>query len=498
MKKSIYILLLLNIIICPCLYAQQITITTPNGGENWQNSNTFGIVWTDDIPEFVKIELYKGGTFHSTIINATPSNGYYIWIPNVAESGIDYKVKITSVVDASIFDFSDGDFTITKSEINITAPNGGENLQTSVEYGIVWSDNIFASVKIELFKGGVFYSTIVDTTPSNGYYIWSVDAAEAGNDYKVKITSIVSSNDFDFSDGDFTITKSEINITAPNGGENLQTSYPFGITYTDNILAPVKIELYKGGTFYSTIVDSAPSNGYYLWWVDAMEGGDDFKVKITSLASSNDFDFSDADFTITKSEITILIPNGGEVLIAGTENSIIYTDNIQGPFKIELYKGDVFYSTIVDTIPSNGFYLWAIPDTIPDGTDYKIKITSLNSVNDFDFSDNNFTIDNPNSINDILNQKPMEFVLMQNYPNPFNPATSIVFGLPVSSEIKIDLFSALGEKVDIIFSGYKEAGYHQIHYNASPLSTGIYFYRLQAASVEGQSYIETKKMIIIK
>jgi hypothetical protein len=50
---------------------------------------------------------------------------------------------------------------------------------------------------------------------------------------------------------------------------------------------------------------------------------------------------------------------------------------------------------------------------------------------------------------------------MQNYPNPFNPTTSIVFGLPVSSEVKIDLFTAVGEKVDIIFSGYKEAGYHK-------------------------------------
>ncbi len=174
----------------------------------------------------------------------------------------------------------------------------------------------------------MFYSTIVDTTPSNGFYLWSVNASESGNDYKVKVTSLNSSNDFDFSDADFSITKSVITISAPNGGENWQTSFTYGIVWSDNISGPVKIELYKGGMFYSTIVDTTPSNGFYLWSVNASESGNDYKVKVTSLNSSNDFDFSDADFSITKSDITVLIPNGGETLIAGVENSIIWSDNI--------------------------------------------------------------------------------------------------------------------------------------------------------------------------
>ncbi len=55
-----------------------------------------------------------------------------------------------------------------------------------LSYGIVWTDNIFSPVKIELYKGGTYYSTIADTTQSDGYYAWSVHAADSGSDYRVK------------------------------------------------------------------------------------------------------------------------------------------------------------------------------------------------------------------------------------------------------------------------------------------------------------------------
>ena len=382
--------------------------------------------------------------------------------------------------------------------ITITSPNGGESWKTSTDHGIVWSDDILGSIKIELYKGDIYYSTIVDNTQSDGYYLWSVNAADSGSNYKVKITDVSNNNVFDFSDNNFTIIKSQITITTPNGGESLTTSIPYGITWTDDILAPVKIELYKGGVYYSTIVDTTQSDGYYLWSVDASESGNDYRVKVTSLGSNNDYDISDADFSIAKNVITISRPNGGETLQAGTENSIVWADSIFAPVKIELYKGGLFYTTIVDTTPSNGFYLWTIDNGVGNGTDYKIKVTSLASNNDYDFSDGNFTITNPNGIEDILNQTPKTYTLMQNYPNPFNPATSIVYGLPHPGQVKVVLYNALGQQVKVIFDGYKEAGYYKLQFNASALSSGVYFYRIQADSPSGNSFVETKKMLLLK
>ncbi len=66
--------------------------------------------------------------------------------------------------------------SLSAQTITITSPNGGESWKTSTDYGIVWNDDILGSVKIELYKGDVYYSTIADTTQSDGYYLWSVTA----------------------------------------------------------------------------------------------------------------------------------------------------------------------------------------------------------------------------------------------------------------------------------------------------------------------------------
>ncbi len=87
---------------------------------------------------------------------------------------------------------------------------------------------------------------------------------------------------------------------------------------------------------------------------------------------------------------------------------------------------------------------------------------------------------------------------MQNYPNPFNPSTSIIYGLPHPGEIRIVLFNALGQQVKVIFDGYKDAGYHKLQFNASELSSGVYFYRIQAYSPSGNLFVETKKMLLLK
>ena len=91
-----------------------------------------------------------------------------------------------------------------------------------------------------------------------------------------------------------------------------------------------------------------------------------------------------------------------------------------------------------------------------------------------------------------------EFILYQNYPNPFNPQTNITFTLNTSSEVTIEVFNTLGEKVNEIFNGYSYAGTHTVEWDGNnalgqAAPTGIYFYRL---STKG-NYI-TKKMLLLK
>jgi hypothetical protein len=88
---------------------------------------------------------------------------------------------------------------------------------------------------------------------------------------------------------------------------------------------------------------------------------------------------------------------------------------------------------------------------------------------------------------------PKTFLLEQNYPNPFNPSTTIRYQLPVASEVKLEVYDVLGKKIATLVNERQSAGAYQVVWNASGLSSGTYFYRLQAGT-----FVETKKMIMVK
>lgn len=89
---------------------------------------------------------------------------------------------------------------------------------------------------------------------------------------------------------------------------------------------------------------------------------------------------------------------------------------------------------------------------------------------------------------------PNNFSLSQNYPNPFNPTTSINFNLPKDSKVKMVIYDLLGKEVDVLINQNLSAGSHSITFNASKLSSGIYFYELTA----GDGLRDIKKMNLIK
>jgi hypothetical protein len=88
---------------------------------------------------------------------------------------------------------------------------------------------------------------------------------------------------------------------------------------------------------------------------------------------------------------------------------------------------------------------------------------------------------------------PKDYALYQNYPNPFNPSTTIKFALPVKTNLSLSVYNTLGEKVAEIFNGELEEGYHEMMFNGSGLSSGIYFYK-----IESENYSATKKLMLLK
>jgi hypothetical protein len=96
---------------------------------------------------------------------------------------------------------------------------------------------------------------------------------------------------------------------------------------------------------------------------------------------------------------------------------------------------------------------------------------------------------------------PNEFVLHQNYPNPFNPSTKISWQSPVGSWQTIKIYDVLGNEVAVLVNEEKSSGSYEINFDASKLSSGVYYYQLRAgdpSTSSGQSFVETKKMVLIR
>ncbi len=98
------------------------------------------------------------------------------------------------------------------------------------------------------------------------------------------------------------------------------------------------------------------------------------------------------------------------------------------------------------------------------------------------------------------NQMPGEFRLMQNYPNPFNPVTKITFSIPDNAYIKLMVYDVQGREVAVLADADYKTGNYEVTFNATMLSSGVYFYRLnagEAGSNEG-GYTAIRKMIFLK
>jgi hypothetical protein len=96
-------------------------------------------------------------------------------------------------------------------------------------------------------------------------------------------------------------------------------------------------------------------------------------------------------------------------------------------------------------------------------------------------------------VNEIPGSTPSAYALEQNFPNPFNPSTKINFSLPVEGFVTLDVYNSIGQKVATLVNETKSAGTYAVDFDASDLTSGIYFYKISSGN-----FSETKKMILLK
>ncbi len=107
--------------------------------------------------------------------------------------------------------------------------------------------------------------------------------------------------------------------------------------------------------------------------------------------------------------------------------------------------------------------------------------------------------DLPSTVEENLSTVPIVYRMKQNYPNPFNPYTIIKYSIPNNaldlrpSNVQLKVYDILGKEIATLVNEVKSAGTHEVKFNASSLTSGIYFYKIRAGN-----FLETKKMILLK
>jgi hypothetical protein len=392
-----------------------ITVTSPNGGENWDVGSVYDITWTSEgNVENVRIEYStNGGNNWAIITPSTENDGSYNW--NVSATPSDNcLVRISDTdEDGGTSDVSDEVFSIVSTvsgSITLRSPNGGETWVAGLPQEIKWnSTGDINNVTIQYSTdNGTTWKTIAKNDVNNHIYNWVVPDT-VSDQCLVRVTSNDSDLDpkpSDVSDAVFSIVlppEPTVKVTAPNGGEQLVVGSRFTISwYAANTREDVQIEYsINGGETWTDITGAAENNGKYDWTVPGTPS-DNCLVRI-SITGGQPSDVSDGVFSIVSpspSDITVTSPNGGETWTVGASQEIKWTSTggIDSVFIDYSKDNGTTWKTIVQTTPNSGSFNWTIPDTVSD--ECLVRVTANDSDLDpkpSDVSDRVFSIVPPAS-----------------------------------------------------------------------------------------------------
>ncbi|HRE09383.1 MAG TPA: T9SS type A sorting domain-containing protein [Ignavibacteria bacterium] len=204
-----------------------------------------------------------------------------------------------------------------------------------------------------------------------------------------------------------------------------------------------------------------------------------------------------------------ILPAGGIILTSNINKfNVLNKDTLWGAGGQVFYGGGKFRGMLYRTTNGGNNWLFQVPDTSFGIFSFgKIQYLNKNTgwtygsagypvlIHTTNGGDTTFLV----SLQQLSSEVPKEFMLFQNYPNPFNPVTKINYDLPKDSKVKIVIYVILGREVKrLVNSELKTAGSYIIDFNASNYASGVYFYRIEAEEPNGNKFVDSKKMVLLK
>ncbi|MGE3063536.1 MAG: FlgD immunoglobulin-like domain containing protein [bacterium] len=374
-----------------------ITITSPNGGEGLTTGKYYPVYWSyEGSFANVKIEYSAdSGSIWTSIAATTLNDGSYYWLIPTINPSDNCLLKITNTANPACFDLSDSRFSILSTGLTLLSPNGGETFIAGSGANISWNwEGTIANVRLEYsIDGGTNWITIISSTANDGSYLWTVPNAPT-NQLRVKITNVADANCFDLSNGNSTLVTSGIGVITPNGGESLiiGEEYPIHWNWTGSFVN-AKIEYsINSGTSWTTIVTTTANDGSYIWTVPNAVSSL-CRIRVSNVLDANANDISDTDFSIARTGITVVSPNGGENLMAGNSQAIHWTTsgtvaNVNIDYSV---NGGSTWTSIASNTANDGVYVWTLPNS--PSVNYLVRITNASDAAAFDVSNAVFTVE---------------------------------------------------------------------------------------------------------
>ncbi|KAJ9452486.1 hypothetical protein DIPPA_34717 [Diplonema papillatum] len=290
----------------PLTFFNPVCVVSPNGGEQVYIGEQVNVNWTAPGVGLVKVALCKGTTFYKDIVVETDNDGHFVWtVPASVDTSYEgYTIRVRSVDETSVRDFSDSPIAISLAGFKVVPPSEAAiGLATTVL--VEWETfNVEGDVQVSLHENNDVKQhrrDLASSMQNTGSLAWLVRGSTSTDiSYVFRVRSKVDTSLYTFSKP--ATFFNPITVLSPNGGEQLRFGDQVNVNWTAPGVRLVKVALCKGKTFYKDIVVETENDGHFLWTVpDSIDTSyTGYTVRVRSVDEISVNDFSDSPIIISQ------------------------------------------------------------------------------------------------------------------------------------------------------------------------------------------------------
>lgn len=455
-----------------------ISVLTPSAGSVLAVGSTQAITWSSAGVSNVKIEYSTnaGSSWQLIIASATAGTGSYTWtVPNTVSDSC--KVKISDAVNASVFSVSQGVFRIGAQ---------CKDAVLSADWNIVSVPYLASDM-----RKTVLFPTA--NTPAygfrNGYLV--ADTLKVGKGYWLRVPQAVN----------IPVCGTVPGTTiALDSGWNLMAGYANDITVSSIVTVPAGIISSSFYTYSNGYQNATVLTGGKGYWVRTSKSG---VVNLSVSAKNNN-----------QAIIKPLVNSNWKAVTvtdaAGRSRVLYLAANVSSAELLALELPPLPPDGLFDVRFRNQSVITGIhepTELLIQGAEYPVTVSSEMTLSVMDKATGGsilrtvlpegqqIQITNPAVQSLVVStvQKPLSYSLEQNFPNPFNPATAIRYQIPEKGLVTLAVYDVAGRQVALLVNREQEAGAYTTEFNASGISSGVYFYQLRV-----NAFSEIKKLVVLK